>query len=99
MQLNNIFIFAFNNTIFISAGDELENLEVKIGNVLSISGTTIDTSSFTTCATFPGPSIDGATESIVCSPPVIGSVLVLEKTVTTNQLTLCEVEVYSSIGK
>ena len=79
-------------------GEELSNLDVKVGDVLSITGTTIDTTLFSMCASYLGPSTDGATERLDCVSSVIGSVLAIQKTITTSQLTLCEVEVYTEIG-
>ena len=79
-------------------GNELRDLDIKVGNTLAITGSTIDTSSFALCASYAGPSTDGAIETVPCDSSVKGSALVIEKTDSTFQLTLCEVQVYTRIG-
>ena len=71
---------------------------MKVGGALSISGSTLDTSAFSLCGSFVGPSTDGAVEDIVCQSKVSGTAVAVVKTVTTYVLTLCEVQIYPVVG-
>ena len=80
-----------------STGNLLRDLTIKVGPVLSVSGSAIDTSAFNICTTFTGPAADGSTESLLCAPHVMGQIVVIEKTGSTQPLSLCEVEVFPGL--
>ena len=62
----------------------------------TLNDTFIDKLEHRICGVYFGPVDSGATVRIDCAPPVAGRYLVIKK--PTPVLTLCEVEVYGTLG-